>query len=297
MINPDQFNLAVETLLKHSSQTLKKKVEDGGLFADDTGTNDCMIHLIISLKRVLSREKHKPIRIDLDHSLIDPRQSGVCLIVKDPQREYKDLMEERKIKFISKVVGITKLKGKHSSFEAKRLLLSSHAMFLADKRLLSILPGILGSKFFQSKKLPVPVDLTEPSKVKERLEKAISSTYLRLGAGSCLAIKVADMSRHSESQIKENLVRVLEQLGKKLPMGGWANIQGVHVKTGTSVSLPIWLADLNEGEFGRFNLTPTTAEQDGRKRAEEKRKDQKELFEKKKQQRNQKRKRSSSEPA
>lgn len=36
----------------------------------------------------------------------------MCLIVKDPQREYKDLLDEKKIKFISRVVGLEKLQGK-----------------------------------------------------------------------------------------------------------------------------------------------------------------------------------------
>jgi ribosome biogenesis protein UTP30 len=45
---------------------------------------------------------------------MDPRQNPVCLLVKDPQREYKDLLEEKKIKFISRVVGMEKLQGKAS---------------------------------------------------------------------------------------------------------------------------------------------------------------------------------------
>lgn len=58
------------------------------------------------------KENHKPVRIALPHSLLDPRQNPVCLLVKDPQREYKDLLVEKKIKFISRVVGMEKLQGK-----------------------------------------------------------------------------------------------------------------------------------------------------------------------------------------
>jgi ribosome biogenesis protein UTP30 len=58
------------------------------------------------------KENHKPIRIPLPHPLLDPRNNPVCLLVKDPQREYKDLLEEKKIKFISRVVGLEKLQGK-----------------------------------------------------------------------------------------------------------------------------------------------------------------------------------------
>lgn len=89
----------------------------------------------------------------LAHPIIDPRTTPICLFTKDPQREYKDLLEEHKIKFISRVVGVTKLKGKFKPFEARRMLLNESGMFLADERIIPLLPPLLGKKFFQAKKL------------------------------------------------------------------------------------------------------------------------------------------------
>jgi ribosome biogenesis protein UTP30 len=86
------------------------------------------------------------------HSLIDPRTDAVCLITKDPQREYKDLLQSHGIKFISRVVGIEKLKGKFKAFEARRLLLKENEMFLADERVIPLLPPLLGKKWFDAKK-------------------------------------------------------------------------------------------------------------------------------------------------
>lgn len=91
---------------------------------------------------------HRPIV----HPLVDPRTSPICLITKDPQREYKDLLESNGIKFISRVVGITKLRGKFKPFEARRMLLKENGMFLADERVIPLLPGLLGSKWFEAKK-------------------------------------------------------------------------------------------------------------------------------------------------
>ena len=88
----------------------------------------------------------------LAHPLVDPRTSPVCLITKDPQREYKDLLEANSIRFISRVVGVTKLKGKFKPFEARRLLLKENDLFLADERVVPLLPGLLGKKFFEAKK-------------------------------------------------------------------------------------------------------------------------------------------------
>jgi hypothetical protein len=45
------------------------------------------------------------------HPIHDPRESSICLITKDPQREYKDLLASNNVNFIQQVVGIEKLKG------------------------------------------------------------------------------------------------------------------------------------------------------------------------------------------
>jgi ribosome biogenesis protein UTP30 len=74
------------------------------------------------------------------------------LITKDPQREYKDLLESHGIRFIARVVGITKLKGKWKPFEARRALLKENGMFLADERVVPLLPKLLGTKWFEAKK-------------------------------------------------------------------------------------------------------------------------------------------------
>jgi ribosome biogenesis protein UTP30 len=86
------------------------------------------------------------------HPIVDPRTTPVCLIVKDPQREYKDLLETHKIKFISRVVGLAKLKGKFKPFDARRALLKEYGLFLADDRVIPTLPRLLGSKWFEAKK-------------------------------------------------------------------------------------------------------------------------------------------------
>lgn len=88
----------------------------------------------------------------IKHPLVDPRTTGVCLITKDPQREYKDLLEAKGVKFVSKVIGISKLKGKFKPFEARRILLKEHGMFLADDRVIPLLPKLLGGKWFDAKK-------------------------------------------------------------------------------------------------------------------------------------------------
>jgi ribosome biogenesis protein UTP30 len=88
----------------------------------------------------------------LPNPLIDPRTTSICLLVKDPQREYKDLLASSNIKFVSRVVGVEKLRGKFKPFEARRELLKEHGMFLADERIVPLLPKLLGKGWFEAKK-------------------------------------------------------------------------------------------------------------------------------------------------
>ena len=88
----------------------------------------------------------------------------ICLFVKDPQREYKNLIfnelslnnnsstgSNQSFK-IAKIIDISKLRKKYKEFEAKRILCNSFDLFLADERVLPLLPKLLGKYFFNKKK-------------------------------------------------------------------------------------------------------------------------------------------------
>lgn len=107
-----------------------------------------LIARYLKTSAILLTHVHSPVK----HPLVDPREASICLITKDPQREYKELLAEKDVKFISRVVGIEKLKGKFRGFDARRALLNENGLFLADERVIPLLPKLLGSKFFQAKK-------------------------------------------------------------------------------------------------------------------------------------------------
>ena len=96
------------------------------------------------------------------HPLVNPKDNDICLITKDPQRHYKDLLAAKDVHFISRVVGIEKLKGKYKPFEARRQLLRENGLFLADERVVPLLPKLLGKMFFEAKKYVVSGDLMVP---------------------------------------------------------------------------------------------------------------------------------------
>ena len=151
----------------------------------------------------------------MKYPIVDPRTSPVCLIVKDPQREYKDLIASQGIKFVSRVVDIRHLKGKWKPFEARRLLLKENGLFLADERVVPLLPNLLGKIFFKAKKYdipsecygcvllltyydrqPIPVCVTRKD-LKGELERAISSTYFHQNQGTCTYVSPSFHTRLS----------------------------------------------------------------------------------------------------
>ncbi|KAF8318947.1 ribosomal protein L1 [Clavulina sp. PMI_390] len=235
-------------VVERASSAIHAYVSQASARQDDEdllGAHEDFVWLVVGVKRMTPGKNLKPHRIPLSHSLVDPRTQSVCLITKDPQREYKDLLEANKIKFISRVVGVDKLKGKFKPFEARRQLLQDHDLFLADDRVVPMLPKLLGKIFFTAKKQPVPVSLTKTN-IKTRLENAISSTYLHQNQGTCTSIKIATSS-HSSAQIAENLATAIPPIIASVA-DGWDNIQSLHIKTSQSASLPIWTCNLGAGE-------------------------------------------------
>ncbi len=82
-----------------------------------------------------------------------------------------------------KVIGISKLRSKYKPFEAKRQLCASYDLFLADERVIELLPPLLGKTFFGKKKHPIPIDLKKDPQVE--YQRILSSAYVYFNKGTC----------------------------------------------------------------------------------------------------------------
>jgi len=240
-----QCKRAVTALMEYALKQQQTREENVLL----PGKEEC-IWLQIAVKQVQAEAKLKPHRIPIKYSLVDPRVSAVCLITKDPQREYKNLLEEAGVRFITRVVGIDKLKGKFKAFEARRALLRENALFLADERVIPLLPRLLGKIFFTAKKQPIPVCLKRKD-LKGELERAISSTYMHQNRGTCTSVKLGILSQ-TPAQVLANLEVALPAIITAI-RGGWDNVQSLSIKSTKSASLPIWSCKLGTGEGARWH--------------------------------------------
>ncbi|XP_076933155.1 putative ribosome biogenesis protein C8F11.04 [Bidens hawaiensis] len=205
--------------------------------------SDDFIYLNFTLKK-LPQKRTNPNKIPLPHPIISPDSSELCLIIDDrPSSNLTSKAAKQKIKAdgiaVSKVIKLSKLRTDYKPFESKRKLCDSYDMFFADKRVIHLLPKLLGKQFFRKKKLPLGVDLGHKN-WKEQIERACASGLLFFGSGTCSVVKVAKVSM-TRDEIVENVVAAIEGgvgfVGKKL--GG---VRSLHLKFVDSVALPVYQA-------------------------------------------------------
>lgn len=116
----------------------------------------------------------------------------------------------------SQVIGVSKLRAKFKPYEAKRLLLKSYDLFLADDRVLPVLPSLLGKKFFEKKKQPVPIDLSKGD-LRAEVESARRASYLFVAKGSSRLVRrrACEPSDSSGAREREGFERAKREKEKK----------------------------------------------------------------------------------
>lgn len=284
-LNPAQTLRASTALLRkiQSDQSASKPTTGkADLLADsdDECQESTPIWLVLGTKKhIIDKKRLKPGKITLPHpyhSTSTNPDLKICLITTDPQRTYKDLITDPSFpldvsKRIGRVIGLKKLKAKYSSFESRRKLSSEYDVFLADDRIITYLPQVLGKAFYKSgTKRPIPVTLegrrqnfdeqgnkrrklseggskviksaVRPADVAREIERAVSSTLVHLAPSTSTAVKVGN-SGMEPSQIQENVEAVVQSLAEKYVPQKWNNVRSIHIKGPDTAALPIWLAE------------------------------------------------------
>jgi ribosome biogenesis protein UTP30 len=260
----------VSALRKHLE---KVKAEGGSKLFDGDDDDDVEAYsVLVSTRRVPQRASNKLVPIPLPFPLLNLDVAEVCLIVKDHQGEgHKDAKKrvaEMEKCGVAKVLGISKLRNNYKPHEAKRQLCDSYDLFLADARILPLLPKLLGKHFFKKKRQPVPVDLTKKDWVAQ-IRKAAAATYARQGAGTCVSVKIGRGS-HSQKEIVANCVAAVDAVVERVVARKWANVQSVFLKTTDSVALPLYnaLPDPEEDAVARAEESDAREARDAERRAE-----------------------------
>ena len=172
------------------------------------------------------------------------------------------------------MLGLSKLKARYKSFETRRQLLAEHDVFLADARIITFLPRILGKTFYKAgSKRPIPVNL-EPSKsgprdpvskkrltapkpeslepnsarsiasplqVAHEIERTLSCAQVHLSPSVTTSVRVG-LASFTPDQVAENVEAVVSGMVEKFVTKKWRNVRAIHIKGPNTMALPIWLA-------------------------------------------------------
>ncbi|CAO3622389.1 unnamed protein product [Cunninghamella echinulata] len=194
------------------------------------------VWLMVATMNQILLTKDRPVLVPIKHPIqtIGTRR---CLITKDPQQTYKDLLTSQKVKGIHKVIGITKLRKDHSTKSAKKELLDHYDIFLADQRLKTILPKALGKEFYINRREPIYININGTD-IQKQVLKTIHSTYMNFKKGDCYGIKIAT-TELTEKQAYDNIMGSIQTIVAELT-GGVDNLRSLHIKTSNSTSLPLY---------------------------------------------------------
>ncbi|KAJ6004737.1 hypothetical protein N7540_012536 [Penicillium herquei] len=260
---------------KEKSATKKTLIGDNDSDDEETPVNNEAVWLIMTTKKhVVDKNRLKPGKISIPHSLNSSPSLSICLITADPQRGVKDIVADPTFpkelsSRIDKVIGFSKLKARYQSFESRRQLLAEHDVFLADDRIITRLVPTLGKVFYKSSKRPIPIRIAEIEKVDgkrvkkdakqkpakedksaafatplivaKEIERTLSCAAVHLAPSTTAAIRVGS-SKFTAEQLSENVAAVVQGMTDKFISKGWRNIKALHVKGANTMAMPIWLA-------------------------------------------------------
>jgi len=209
------------------------------------------VWLVVTTKKNIADKKElKPKAVKIPYPLLNPETTSALLLVKDPQRAYKDILLPSS-PTVRKVLGLAKLRTKFKTYETLRQLRDTHDLILADERIIPSLRAALGSSFLRtSTKVPIPVRIatksgkpTSQEVIDKEVKKAVEATYIHLGHTNSTNVRVG-LVKHSAEKLVENVLAVIEYMitKKKCVKAGWNGVRGVYIKSGQSTALPLYLA-------------------------------------------------------
>jgi len=137
---------------------------------------------------------------------------------------------------LKKILSIESLRNKYDRYEARRKLAQSYDLFMCDENISLVLRRLLGKKFFQTKKFPLPIKLN--SNLAKQIALARDSTFFYLNKASCLNVKIGRTDMEA-NQISENINTSIQKIVTHIP-GQWKNIKSLNLKTSDSISIPIY---------------------------------------------------------
>ncbi|KAI0183993.1 ribosomal protein L1p/L10e family-domain-containing protein [Xylaria flabelliformis] len=275
LLEPEKTLRASKALVAHLKSEAEKTAVNASkkdLLADDEvgAIGETPVFVTFTTKRHPTDSRNlKPTKIPTPFPIETDPEKGICLIVADPQRHYKNLVADPEFpddlrKSVSRVIDFGKLKKKYTAYETQRALYAEHDIFLADTRIINRLPGLLGKTFYKSqKKRPIPIEIqaripksagkrVKPAKgdvnsctsiqLAGEIQRAVAAALVNLSPSTNHAVKIGYASWKPED-LAANADKVVSVMVNKLITGGRKNVRSIYLKGPETVALPIYLTD------------------------------------------------------
>ena len=127
-ISSSQIEKALQALISY-----KNKLNSSSTINVLSGDFDDYIYLTFGFYKYPLRYSLSSCQIDLPKGIYDEKySSNICLIVKNPKSDFKDLNIE--FPFNLKVIDIEKLKQKYQQYSKRRELMKKYDLFLCDNK-------------------------------------------------------------------------------------------------------------------------------------------------------------------
>jgi len=255
---------------------LGDEAEEGG--SHGIYNSDQVWLVVTTMKNLVNKKDLKPKTVKIPYPLLHPETTSALLLVKDPQRAYKDILLPSS-PTVRKVLGLSKLRAKFNTYETLRQLRDTHDLILTDERIMPSLRTALGSSFLRTTtKIPIPIRIAKKNgkpasqeAIEKEVKKAVEAAHIHLAHTNSTNVRIG-LVKHSAEQLMENVLAVIAYMitERKCIKAGWKGVRGVYIKSSQSAALPLYLAPrIYDGE-----KDVTTAEQreEEKKVSEEKKK-------------------------
>ncbi|XP_067140696.1 ribosomal L1 domain-containing protein 1-like [Centruroides vittatus] len=241
-----QISEAVLALKKVEKSWKENKNRKTKLLEDDEHSKK--VFLQIGLKKI-PEIKSKAVKIYLPHWNLE---GEVCLITgdldkknprADPEetvRHYKELLQKHEITCISGVISLRELHTDYKEYEARRKLCNAYDIFLTDRKIFASVNAALGKFVYANNKIPRRININSKNLKKEITNALACSICFVQGKGSDCTVCVGHISQ-PKTELVKNIITAVEKFSDSV-MGGWQNIQTLHIKCAKSLAVPFYVS-------------------------------------------------------
>ena len=237
-ISKAQIEKALKALISY-----KNKINSSSTINVLSGDFDDYIYLTFGFYKYPLRYSLSSSQINISNGIYNEKySSNICLIVKNPKSNFKELNIE--FPFNLKVIDIEKLKIKYQQYSKRRELMKKYDLFLCDNRIKFVLRKLLGKCFYVSKKYPHPINLNYENKeeIKNNIIKLVTeSTIFHMNNGPIYNIKFGRFAMNLKENI-ENLEQCIKQVIPHILKYDidLDELRNISIKGNNTIELPIY---------------------------------------------------------